>query len=164
MTRGATDNDTTAHLEHGEPAGLPAITNCASSFRTIPEGGLRLCGIRLQPKAKSCRRAALLCTRRSAATRRPAACSATPPAPVGAGAHNADAGRGSPTPSTGQVSMPGRRRAYASALVSAGGAKTGTARQTSARLRLAHSTVRSGRTTAALARPACSHSASSVPG
>jgi hypothetical protein len=24
MTRGATDNDTTAHLEHGEPADLPA--------------------------------------------------------------------------------------------------------------------------------------------
>ena len=36
MTRGATDNDTTAHREHGEPADLRAITNCASSFRTIP--------------------------------------------------------------------------------------------------------------------------------
>ena len=43
MTRGATDNDTTAH----------AITNCASSFRTIPERGLRLWGIRLQPKANT---------------------------------------------------------------------------------------------------------------
>lgn len=53
MTRGATDNDTTAHLEHGEPADLPAITNCASSFRTIPERGLRLWGIRLQPKANT---------------------------------------------------------------------------------------------------------------
>jgi hypothetical protein len=42
MTRGATDNDTTAHREHGEPADLPAITNCASSFRTIPERGLGL--------------------------------------------------------------------------------------------------------------------------
>ena len=53
MTRGATDNDTTAHLEHGEPADLPAITTCASSFRTIPEHGLRLWGMRLQPKANT---------------------------------------------------------------------------------------------------------------
>jgi hypothetical protein len=52
MTR-ATGNDTTARLEHGEPADLPAITNCASSFRTIPERGLRLWGIRLQPKANT---------------------------------------------------------------------------------------------------------------
>jgi hypothetical protein len=44
MTRGATDNDTTAHLEHGEPADLPAITNCASSFRTIPEAWLAFVG------------------------------------------------------------------------------------------------------------------------
>jgi hypothetical protein len=51
MTRGAIDNDTIAHLETGEPADIPAITNCASSFRTIPERGLRLWGIRLPPKA-----------------------------------------------------------------------------------------------------------------
>ena len=53
MTCGARGNGTTAHLEHDEPAGLPAITNCASSFRTIPEGGLRLWGVRRRPKANT---------------------------------------------------------------------------------------------------------------
>ena len=42
MTRGATDNDTTAHLQHGEPADLRAITNCASSFRLTLERHFRL--------------------------------------------------------------------------------------------------------------------------
>jgi hypothetical protein len=44
MTRGAIDNDTIAHLETGEPADLPAITNCVSSFQTRPECGLRFVG------------------------------------------------------------------------------------------------------------------------
>lgn len=53
MTRGVTDNDTTAHLQHGEPTDLPAITNCASRFRAIPERGLRSWAIRLQPNANT---------------------------------------------------------------------------------------------------------------
>ncbi len=53
MTRGATDNDTTAHLEHGEPADLPAITNCASSFGRYRSVACVCGGSRLQPKANT---------------------------------------------------------------------------------------------------------------